>query len=52
MILESFDLICRVVCKILKTDFQDGCSGAYPRFPIGTILAIFDLKVIHCFAIV
>ena len=28
-----------------KIDFQDGCQGAHPGFPIGTILAIFDLQV-------
>ena len=28
-----------------KTDFQDGCHGGQLGFPIGTILAIFDLQV-------
>ena len=28
-----------------KTDFQDGCHGVHLGFPIGTILAIFDLQV-------
>ena len=26
-----------------KLDFQDGCHGGHLGFPIGTILAIFDL---------
>ena len=26
-----------------KIDFQDGCHGGQLGFPIGTILAIFDL---------
>ena len=29
-----------------KTDFHNGCHGGYLGFPIGTILAIFDLQVI------
>ena len=29
----------------LKTDFQDGNCGSHLGFPIGTILAIFDLQV-------
>ena len=28
-----------------KIDFQDGCHGDHLGFPIGTILAIFDLQV-------
>ena len=28
-----------------KKDFQDGSHGSHPGFPIGTILAIFDLPV-------
>ena len=28
-----------------KIDFQDGCHGSHLGFPIGTILAIFDLQV-------
>ena len=28
-----------------KIDFQDGCHGGHLGFPIGTILAIFDLQV-------
>ena len=28
-----------------KIDFQDGCHGGHLGFPIGTILAIFYLKV-------
>ena len=28
-----------------KIDFQDGCHGAHPGFPISTILAVFDLQV-------
>ena len=31
--------------KKRKTDFQVGCRGGYLAFPIGTILAIFDLQV-------
>ena len=26
-------------------DFQDGCHGGHLGYPIGTILAIFDLQV-------
>ena len=29
----------------LKIDFQDGCHGGHLGYPIGTILAIFDLQV-------
>ena len=32
--------------KKQKIDFQDGCHGSHLGFPIGTILAIFDLQVI------
>ena len=28
-----------------KIDFKDGCHGGHLGFPIGTILAIFDLQV-------
>ena len=28
-----------------KIDFQDGCHGGHLGFPIGMILAIFDLQV-------
>ena len=28
-----------------KTDFQDGCHGGHLGFPIGTILANFNLSV-------
>ena len=28
-----------------KKDFQDGCHGGHLGYPIGTILAIFDLQV-------
>ena len=28
-----------------KTDFQDGCHGGHLGYPIGTILATFDLQV-------
>ena len=28
-----------------KIDFQDGCHGGHLEFPIGMILAIFDLQV-------
>ena len=31
--------------KKRKIDFQDGGHGGYLGFPIGTILAIFDLQV-------
>ena len=31
--------------KKRKIDFQDGCHGGHLWFPIGTILAIFDLQV-------
>ena len=31
--------------KNRKIDFQDGCHGGHLGFPIGTILAIFDLQV-------
>ena len=31
---------------MLKIDFQDGCCCGHLGFPISTILAIFDLKVI------
>ena len=31
--------------KKRKTDFQDGCHGGHLGFPIGMILAIFDLQV-------
>ena len=33
------------VQKKRKIDFQDGGHGGHLRFPIGTILAIFDLQV-------
>ena len=29
-----------------KIDFQDGCCGSHLGFPIGTILANFDLQVV------
>ena len=32
--------------KKKKKDFQDGCHCGHLEFPIGTILAIFDLEVI------
>ena len=31
--------------KKRKIDFQDGHHGGHLRFPIGTVLAIFDLQV-------
>ena len=31
--------------KTQKIDFQDGCHSGQLGFPIGTILAIFDLQV-------
>ena len=31
--------------KKRKIDFQDGCHGGHPGFPIGMILAIFDIQV-------
>ena len=39
--LESIGLL--VQEKKQKIDFQDGCHGGQLGFPIGTILAIFDL---------
>ena len=41
--LESIGL--SVQEKMRKKDFQDGCHGGHLWFPIGTILAIFDLQV-------
>ena len=42
--LPSFESPClSVQKKKQKIDFQDGCHGAHPGFPIGTILAIFDV---------
>ena len=41
--LESIGL--SVKEKKQKIDFQDGCYGSHLGFPIGTILAIFDLQV-------
>ena len=38
---ESISLSVQV--KKRKIDFQDGRHGGYLGFPIGTILAIFDL---------
>ena len=35
--------------KKQKIDFQDGGHGGHLGFPIGTILAIFDLQVTRCF---
>ena len=35
--------------KKRKLDFQDGSNGGHLGFPIGTILAIFDLQVTLCF---
>ena len=35
--------------KKRKIDFQDGCHGGHLGFPIGMILAIFDLQVTRCF---
>ena len=32
--------------KKRKINFQDGCHGGHFGFPIGTILAIFDLQVV------
>ena len=45
--LESIGL--SVQEKRRKTDFQDGCHGAHLGFPIGTILAIFDLQITRMF---
>ena len=42
--LESTGLL--VQEKKQKIDFQDGCHGGHLGFPIGTILAIYDLQVI------
>ena len=39
--LESIGLL--VQEKKQKIDFQDGCHGGHLGFPIGMILAIFDL---------
>ena len=41
--LESIGLLFQE--KKQKIDFQDGCHGSHLGFPIGTILAIFDLQV-------
>ena len=41
--LESFAF--SVQEKKRKIDFQDGGNGGHLGFPIGTILAIFDLQV-------
>ena len=41
--LESIGLLFQK--KKQKIDFQDGCHGSHLGFPIGTILAIFDLQV-------
>ena len=42
--LQSLDSIgLSVQEKKQKIDFQDGCHGSHLGFPIGTILAIFDL---------
>ena len=41
--LESIGL--SVQEKKRKIDFQDGCNGGHLGFPIGTILAIFNLQV-------
>ena len=35
--------------KKRKIDFQDGSHGSHLGFPIGTILAIFDLQLPRCF---
>ena len=44
--LASLQSICLSVQeKKRKIDFQDGCHGGHLGFPIGTILAIFDLQV-------
>ena len=42
-ILESIGL--SVQEKRRKIDFQDGGHGGHLGFPIGTVLAIFDLEV-------
>ena len=41
--LESIDLSAQE--KKRKIDFQDGGHGDHLEFPIGTILAVFDLQV-------
>ena len=42
--LPSFEsTVLLVQKKKRKIDFQDGCHGGHLGFPIGTILAIFDL---------
>ena len=43
--LASLEAIGLSVQKKRKIDFQDGCHGGHLGFPIGTILAIFDLQV-------
>ena len=46
MILASLESIgLSVQEKKRKTDFKDGGHGDHLGFPIGTILAIFDLQV-------
>ena len=35
--------------KRRKIDFQDSCHGGHLGYPIGTILAIFDLQVTPMF---
>ena len=46
MLLPSFKSIgLLVVEKKVKIDFQDGRQGRHLGFPIGMILAIFDLLV-------
>ena len=50
MLLPMFgvNLLC-ILEKKQKIDFQDGCHGRHLGFPIGTILAIFDLQVTQMF---
>ena len=41
-----FNLICLVICKMSKTDFQNGSCGGHLGFLIDTILAHFDPEVV------
>ena len=43
--ISSFESIClSIQDRKLKIDFQNGSRGGHLGFPIGTILAIFDLQ--------
>ena len=45
MLPSNMESIGLSVQKMRKIDFQDGGHGGHLGFPIGTILAIFDLQV-------